>query len=812
MANQTVIEELALTLSLDLTQFEKDYAGASKQVTAATQKLNRDMRLEKLRMDIDSSKFAGAENSTAALSSKLGHLNTMLAQQKNVVALTAKAHDEAVKKYDANSAAAKKLEERLLREQSAQAKLEMQIRQVNKVRGENSKLSKISAAGGQAYDAAGAAMAAVAVISVKAATDAVESESLFETSFGSMADKAREWSVGLRKELGLNDYEMRKQAGTLYVMTQSMGLSNDQAYQLATGMTMLAQDMASFYNLSTEEAFTKIKSGITGEMEPLKALGILVDESTVKQEAYNEGIAKVGDELTQQQKVLARYSTIMRQTSTAQGDLARTADSPANQMRRLRAEVQLLEIELGQKLLPAFKGLMEDAQGAMNAFNRLSDAQKNVVMEMVKVGAEIAIVNTGLKGMTWMLGAPLPWWAKLAAAIAIATKGLTDYAEKQEEIASKDITGRNVDSLNAKVRKTADGTYVKETEEIDVPMAILQSFAMVKPSSLPKKEKPLSEEELAQLEKQQNEPDEETKKRKLLEQEEAKEKERIEKQKQAQIAATAKETKALADETYKVTHNALQAELYDIDQKAKEYRDKQLDEVTVTKWAESQKAKIMQDFADNTLSQIDAAFQSSLEARLAGIEKEKKAYQQKGADEVTATKWAEEEKRKAIQEVALDAIKNNRKRLEAIREAMDTRPGSIDIQYEKDGITKSFSQQTSGAENVQKNLQYLMQTWREEDRKKLGITSNDTFSPALIQQYEKMQNDIQNNLIPGLEQAAIGNMSGITGAKNIQAPVTINIQNPVVMDTATLNQMADQVAGVIEPTIDRAIKNAENGY
>ena len=131
MANQTVIEELALTLGLDLTQFEKDYAAASKQVTAATQKLNREMRLEKLRMDIDSSKFAGAENSTAALSSKLGHLNTMLAQQKSVVALTAKAHDEATKKYDANSAAAKKLEERLLREQSAQAKLEMQIKQVN---------------------------------------------------------------------------------------------------------------------------------------------------------------------------------------------------------------------------------------------------------------------------------------------------------------------------------------------------------------------------------------------------------------------------------------------------------------------------------------------------------------------------------------------------------------------------------------------------------------------------------------------------------------------------------------------------------
>lgn len=340
---------------------------------------------------------------------------------------------------------------------------------------------------------------------------------------------------------------------------------------------------------------------------------------------------------------------------------------------------------------------------------------------------------------------------------------------------------------------------------------------MVKPSSLPKKEKPLSAEELEQLEKQQSEDDEETKKRKLLEKEEAKEKERVEKQKQAQIAATAKETQSLANETYKVTHNALQAELYDIDQKAQEYRDKQLDEVTVTKWTEAQKAKIMQDFADNTLAQIDAAFQSSLEARLAGIEKEKKAYQQKGVDEVTATKWAEEEKRKAIQEVALDAIKNNRKRLEAIREAMDSRPGSIDIQYEKNGVTKSFSQQTSDAENVQKNLQYLMQTWIEEERKKLGIASSNTFSPALIQQYEKMQNGIQNNLIPGLEQSAIGNMSSMgkypQGATNYISPtINVNIDRPVVRDEMDIADIAEKVADRIEPVIKQAIGGAENGY
>ena len=792
MANKTVVEELALELGLDLTQFERDYATASKQVTSATQKLNKEMRLEKLRMDIDTSKFSGAENSAGALSTKLGHLNNMLAQQKNIVALTTKAHDEAVKKYDANSVAAKKLEERLLKEQSAQAKLEMQIRQVNKVREENSKLSKVSVAGGQAYDAVGAAMAAAAVVSVKAATDAVESESLFETSMGSMSDKAREWSVKLRNELGLNDYELRKQAGTFYVMTQSMGLSNDQAYQLSTGMTELAQDMASFYNLSTDEAFTKIKSGITGEMEPLKALGILVDEATVKQEAYNEGIAKVGDELTQQQKVWARYTTILRQTATAQGDLARTADSPANQMRRLKAEAQLLEIELGQKLLPVFKDLMGDAQGVVNAFNKLTDAQKDAVMEVIKVGAEIGIVNTGLKGMSWALGLPLPGWAKLAVAIALATKGLRDYKDQQEEIASEDVTGRKVDSLNAKIRKTSDGGYEKELDETDPLKAAAQVLLPFVPINTHKFKK-VSDEEAANLDTQKS--DEENAKTaakaEQLAREEAKEKERIEKQKQAQIAATAKETQTLANETFKVTHNALQAELNDIDQKAKEYRDKQLDEVTVTKWVEAQKAKIMQDFTDNTLAQIDAAFQSSLETKLAGIEKEKKAYQQKGVDEVAATKWAEEEKRKAIQDVALDAIKNNRKKLEEIRDAMQ----SSTMSYMKNGQT--YTQEFSG----ESRLAELQKGWLEEERKKLGITSSDIFSPALIRQYEQIQGNVQNNLIPGLEQS-----------KNVQAPVTINIDKPVVMDSQALNQMADQVAGVIEPALDKAIKNAQNSY
>lgn len=188
--------------------------------------------------------------------------------------------------------------------------------------------------------------------SITDAMNAVESESLFEVSLGDYANKARAWSEEMSKSLALDGYALRKNVGTLYSMTTSMGLSKDASYELSTGLSALAEDMASFYNLSSDEAFTKLRSGLTGEAEPLKAIGILVDEATVKQYAYRSGIAKTGEELTQQQKVLARYAAILGQTANAQGDLARTMDSPANQLRATMNDLKQVSIEFGMALMP----------------------------------------------------------------------------------------------------------------------------------------------------------------------------------------------------------------------------------------------------------------------------------------------------------------------------------------------------------------------------------------------------------------------------------------------------------------------------
>ena len=194
--------------------------------------------------------------------------------------------------------------------------------------------------------------------SIQLGMDAIESDNLFEVSMGNMADSVRDWSEEVGNALGLSATEMRKNVGTIYNMTTSMGIAEDNALKMSKGITLLANDMASFYNLSTEEAFNKINAGITGETEPLKRLGILVDENTIKQVAYQQGIAETGTELTQQQKVLARYVAILQQTGNAQGDLGRTLDSPANQLRQLKSQVQNLGIAFGSFLTPMIQSVI----------------------------------------------------------------------------------------------------------------------------------------------------------------------------------------------------------------------------------------------------------------------------------------------------------------------------------------------------------------------------------------------------------------------------------------------------------------------
>ena len=219
---------------------------------------------------------------------------------------------------------------------------------------------------------------AVSVAVIKLASDAVESENLYRVSMGKMRETTRIWSEELSSALGLNSFQVRKMTGILNVMFKSMGINANNAKMMAERLTELTFDLASFFNLKVEDAFAKIQSGMVGMVRPLRVLGILVDETMVKQFAKANGILKKNQkELTPLQKIYARFGLILKQSTAAQGDMIRTLEDSANVFRVIKARVTLLGIEIGNQLLPKvteiarqFRDWLRDSKPQILAFTQ----------------------------------------------------------------------------------------------------------------------------------------------------------------------------------------------------------------------------------------------------------------------------------------------------------------------------------------------------------------------------------------------------------------------------------------------------------
>jgi hypothetical protein len=187
---------------------------------------------------------------------------------------------------------------------------------------------------------------------IKLAMNAEETRNLFAVSMGDMAGAADQWVSQMNTLLGLNKTALQQNLGMWQSMFTAMGIGKQAALGMGEGLTALAYDMSSFYNLAPDVMFEKLRSGISGEIEPLKQLGIVVDDASVKNWALTNGLITQGDEMSAAQKTVARYNLILQQTANAQGDLARTMTSPANQLRLLQERVTALGTEIGQGLMP----------------------------------------------------------------------------------------------------------------------------------------------------------------------------------------------------------------------------------------------------------------------------------------------------------------------------------------------------------------------------------------------------------------------------------------------------------------------------
>ena len=271
----------------------------------------------------------------------------------------------------------------------------------------------------------------------KLAMDAEESENLFTVAMGDMEAAGRAWSEQLKADFGVSEYNARKFIGTINMMLSGMGLGEQAAFDMSKGVAQLAYDLASVYNVSSEEAIQRLQSGLAGEVEPLRRWGVSVSEAAVQAWALKQGLVAAGDELSDQQKVIARYGVIMEQTTKQQGDMARTLDSPANKLRILQERFHDAAIEAGQVFLPmASEALtwladvgLPAGQRAVETFKeewpKLSEeAKRNMVaigLLFVAGGPLMTGIGLGLQGIGllakgFML---LPKVAKLAVAEAM---------------------------------------------------------------------------------------------------------------------------------------------------------------------------------------------------------------------------------------------------------------------------------------------------------------------------------------------------------------------------------------------------------
>ena len=196
---------------------------------------------------------------------------------------------------------------------------------------------------------------------IQAASDLEEVQNVVDTVFGESSAIIDNFAKNAVKSLGMSELSAKKYASTIGAMLKSMKLSDKQVLVMSQNMTALAGDMASFYNLSGDEAFQKIRSGISGETEPLKQLGINLSVANMEAYALSQGIDKSYNSMTQAEQAILRYNYLLDVTKDAQGDFARTSGSWANQTRVLAEQWNTFKSVLGssfiQVLTPVVRAL-----------------------------------------------------------------------------------------------------------------------------------------------------------------------------------------------------------------------------------------------------------------------------------------------------------------------------------------------------------------------------------------------------------------------------------------------------------------------
>lgn len=442
-------------------QGETEYRAALKQIT-------QNLALVSSEMKKVTAEYGRNDTSVEGLSKANDVLNKRLEEQKKKVSETEKMLAEARKEYGDNSAEVKKWETTLNNaeaevikttkeiEKNAEAMKDAEKATDDETDALNDYSDEIEGAGQSSIkfgDLVKANVISEAIIGgfkalgsavvdlsrkfmdfvksgVENASNLDEVQNVVDTVFGESAKKVEEFSKTAATSFGMTELSVKQYAGSMGAMLDSMGIADDQTADMSLALVGLAGDMASFYNLDHDTAWEKIRSGISGETEPLKQLGINMSVANLEAFALSQGIEKAYSEMTAAEQATLRYNYLMEKTANAQGDFAKTSDSYANQQRILSLQFENLATNIGQFLLPnlnniiiAFNDMMSGEitleQGIGQLTQIVVDLANSIVAQLPQlVNAGITMIQALLTGIVEMLPQLAPVATMLVTSLA----------------------------------------------------------------------------------------------------------------------------------------------------------------------------------------------------------------------------------------------------------------------------------------------------------------------------------------------------------------------------------------------------------
>lgn len=241
------------------------------------------------------------------------------------------------------------------------------------------------------------------------ASNLEEVQNVVKVTFGGISDEINDFSKSALQNYGLSETIAKKYIGTFGAMAKSFGFIPEQAEKMSIALTAMAGDVASFYNLESDVAYTKLKSVFTGETESLKELGIVMTQTALDQYALEKGFGKTTKQMTEQEKVALRYSFVMDKLKIASGDYKNTSDGWANSFRTAKLEIQAMAAEVGTELMPAAKialgysmqglrivlGFLKNTASGLSMFAEAwkSSSMATKVFVGITTGAAVALFN-----------------------------------------------------------------------------------------------------------------------------------------------------------------------------------------------------------------------------------------------------------------------------------------------------------------------------------------------------------------------------------------------------------------------------------